>query len=775
MFLLIYTLLSITPHKRCHAFSNNLPMPYQHLTSKRSASVKLDKRQCRPQSPCRIVLYVKDNSDDNETEDVEEDDLDSKDQSKSSNQTEDLRSSPPDKKPPQNAGKILSLLSNPFEAGKSLRQSLDSAFGTVLSPQQRSIYYLDDRFRESSTPSENALAFAERSPLFDQFSYDEDYIPEVLVIGATGEIGRLVVRRLVLSGKFRVRVLVRDLYSRTLNLLGTGVTYCQGDLSNVESLEYALTDVDKIVFCAGPPRQDEEDFKSKFNEFVKENLDSEEKGTNSDEVTEISPDEEEFQRMASLIELRSKLAEQVDGIGMDNVVKAYQNVRHADYGTSQAAKRSLFKFQDREEDFNLFYIDTGDDEASRMDLFEDEYKMEGEDLYDEWEENTKGIQSDIYEEDQYANPYANSNMLDGYSSSTKASSEDRLLSPRSQTQAQVSWIRNKFRHGVFVGKLPTSTENSIGESQAAIISSRLSSREDPERGIDLSNAFAGLICRICADGKNYEAFIRTSEYEREGIEYVCKFSTKSKPTKPGSKSANKFVTVRLPFSNFVPKRRRGGQLTSSFPKFSGKDVKHLGFRVNSKDMIGPVAFQRRRRENKEWNNFYLAFCYIKAYRSQPEPEFVYLSDGLIPPVVLNGMVCHDSKQIMSSDVSGEVGESATIFDEIEAKKVMANPKDRSAQETYYKYCGEDILSNSGLSYTVIRVAALNELKSATFSSIRLTHSNEDLIPVSRAEVADVCVSALLDPNARNLCFYVTKAKPGGTVASEFRKLNSDSI
>jgi hypothetical protein len=721
------------------------------------------------------VLYANDDSKDNEPEDSNEDNsMDPK--SKNSNQPKDL--TPPEKKPPTNAGNILSLLSNPYEAGKSLRQTLDSAFtsfGPGRSPQQRSTYYLDDRFRESSTLSENALAFAERSPLFDQVRDDQDYIPEVLVIGATGEIGRLVVRRLAISGKFRVRVLVRDLYSSTLNLLGTGVTYCQGDLGNVESLEYALTDVDKIVFCAGPPRQDEDDFKGKFNEFVKENLAAEEKGIDSDEENEISSNEEEFQRMTSLIELRSKLAEQVDGIGMDNVVKAYQNVRHADYGTSQAAKRSLFKFQDREEDFNLFYIDTEEDEVSKMDLFEDEYDKEGEDLYNMWEENENGNQGEMYE-DQYSNNLiTDSYALDEYSSSKRGRSEERSPS-RSRAQVQVSWIRNKFNHGVFVGKLPASPDTSMGESEAAIISSRLSSREEPEKGIDLSNAFAGFICRICADGKNYEAFIRTSEYEKEGIEYVCTFSTKSKPTKPGSKSANKFVTVRLPFSDFVPKARRERKVTTSSPNFSGKDVKHIGFRVNSKDMIGPVAFQRRKREDREWNNFYLAFCYIKAYRSQPEPEFVYLSDGLIPPIVLNGMVCHDSKQIRSSDVSGEVGESATIFDEKEAKQVIANPKDRSAQETYYKYCGEEILSNSGLSYTVIRVAALNELKSATFSSIRLTNSNEDLIPVSRAEVADVCVSALLDPNARNLSFYMTKSKPGrGTVASEFRNLNSDNI
>jgi uncharacterized protein YbjT (DUF2867 family) len=66
----------------------------------------------------------------------------------------------------------------------------------------------------------------------------DNFVPEVLVIGATGEVGRLAVRRLLLEG--------RSLY--------------QGDLNNMESLEHALTDVDKIVFCAAAPRPDESDF-----------------------------------------------------------------------------------------------------------------------------------------------------------------------------------------------------------------------------------------------------------------------------------------------------------------------------------------------------------------------------------------------------------------------------------------------------------------------------------------------------------------------------------
>ena len=58
------------------------------------------------------------------------------------------------------------------------------------------------------------------------------------------------------------------------------------------------------------------------------------------------------------LEVRAQLAEQVDYIGMLNLF-AYQSVRHADYGTSQAAKRCLFKFSSRPDDFDLFAVDEG--------------------------------------------------------------------------------------------------------------------------------------------------------------------------------------------------------------------------------------------------------------------------------------------------------------------------------------------------------------------------------------------------------------------------------
>ena len=129
----------------------------------------------------------------------------------------------------------------------------------------------------------------------------------------------------------QVRVLVRDLYSKTLNTLGTGVTYCQGDLNNMDSLEYALTDVDKIVVCAAAPRPDEEGFKDKFRSFLKDNilLDGnevvlEEIESSQDNKREANIDDDtdmEWERLESVMEVRAKLAEQIDLIGIQNLVR----------------------------------------------------------------------------------------------------------------------------------------------------------------------------------------------------------------------------------------------------------------------------------------------------------------------------------------------------------------------------------------------------------------------------------------------------------------------
>lgn len=97
-------------------------------------------------------------------------------------------------------------------------------------------------------------------------------------------------------------------------------------------------------------------------------------------------------------------------------------------------------------------------------------------------------------------------------------------------------------------------------------------------------------------------------------------------------------------------------------------------------------------------SFYLALSYIKLFRSQPEPEIVYVSDARIPPVVKDGQVSHDLRQLNFDDEddlsNGPAG--VQLLDEKTMKKATADKMSRSPEEIYYKFRGEEILKNSGL-------------------------------------------------------------------------------
>ena len=92
------------------------------------------------------------------------------------------------------------------------------------------------------------------------------------------------------------------------------------------------------------------------------------------------------------------------------------------------------------------------------------------------------------------------------------------------------------------------------------------------------------------------------------------------------------------------------------------------------------------------------------------------------------------------------------------------------------------------SYSIVRISGFNEEKSGEASTIELSSdqtssgSTEDdnlFMPsaVSRDEVAQVCVSALLDPNALNKSFYMSKqsgAAEEDNISSKFADLDVDS-
>ncbi|KAL3692655.1 hypothetical protein R1sor_006306 [Riccia sorocarpa] len=98
-------------------------------------------------------------------------------------------------------------------------------------------------------------------------SYDEDYdevlvggpmcdfttpnaeLTTVLVAGATGRVGRILIRKLQLRG-YKVKALVRKADPETLEMLPRSVQVVVGDLGDPDSLKEAVEGCNKIICCA---------------------------------------------------------------------------------------------------------------------------------------------------------------------------------------------------------------------------------------------------------------------------------------------------------------------------------------------------------------------------------------------------------------------------------------------------------------------------------------------------------------------------------------------
>lgn len=170
----------------------------------------------------------------------------------------------------------------------SFLRDVDSLWGKVVGAEPKSGGLLDLPMTSSATD-------------------DLEFVPLVLVVGATGRTGRIITRKLVLQG-FRVAVLVRSLSSETLNLLGSGVSYSYGDMLDYRTLLDAMEDVDKVIFAADTQKTSAED-----------------------ELT-----------------------------GLSNVIRSFQDTRTFMYGDAEATKLSLFKFR-KETDFGRWSIESKDD------------------------------------------------------------------------------------------------------------------------------------------------------------------------------------------------------------------------------------------------------------------------------------------------------------------------------------------------------------------------------------------------------------------------------
>jgi NAD(P)H-binding len=124
---------------------------------------------------------------------------------------------------------------NPIKLGRRSRQAIDDAwYQLTRMTSSRASFNLEDDLGSDVTLSDYEAPQA-------QFA-------RVLVVGGTGKVGRIVVRKLLLRG-YTVRVMVRDSAGDAEALLPASVDIFRGDVGILKDCLDACTGMDKV--CPG--------------------------------------------------------------------------------------------------------------------------------------------------------------------------------------------------------------------------------------------------------------------------------------------------------------------------------------------------------------------------------------------------------------------------------------------------------------------------------------------------------------------------------------------
>lgn len=207
----------------------------------------------------------------------------------------------------------------------------------------------------------------------------------------------------------------------------------------------------------------------------------------------------------------------------------------------------------------------------------------------------------------------------------------------------------------------------------------------------------GLALRVRGDGHFYLCIVETVG----GARYGARF-----PTRPG------YLTVRLPYAAFRSEFQ--GQ-----PPLDSDKVSGMSIRYENKRMPGVTAARAARvgkvDDTKPDQQFCLEVDWIKALPSGTEPDVVLVSCA---------------------------GRSRPGVSAQELEKIIS-----------FKRRGEENLRLSGLGYAIIRPGTLVE-EPGGYRGLVFDQGDRITQPISAADVADICLRALHEPEARNKTFDV---------------------
>jgi len=140
-------------------------------------------------------------------------------------------------------GKDNSPTLNPLDLGRRARQLTDGFFKGITGLTQLARSPSIDEAKYDAVYSADLLAGDDLT----EYETPNARFTTVLVVGAAGRVGRVLVRKLLLRG-YSVKALVRKESDR--EILPDKVQAYVGDVSDAKTLELAMSGVNKVVYCA---------------------------------------------------------------------------------------------------------------------------------------------------------------------------------------------------------------------------------------------------------------------------------------------------------------------------------------------------------------------------------------------------------------------------------------------------------------------------------------------------------------------------------------------
>lgn len=281
-----------------------------------------------------------------------------------------------------------------------------------------------------------------------------------------------------------------------------------------------------------------------------------------------------------------------------------------------------------------------------------------------------------------------------------------------------SSIRLRSEGAVFSGNV--STANSGG-----FASVRTRNFEPPW---DLSE-YEGIELKVRGDGKRYKFIIRC-EGRWDGIGYCYSFDTVE----------NDWMTIRIPFADLIGVFR--AKTVPEAGKFDASKVYSMQLMLSKFEYDGAL--------NPQFSPglFNLEVQSIKAYGGKPTPQFVMVSSaGVTRPNRPGINLDEEPPAVRMNDQLGGI--------------------------LTWKLRGEEVVRNSGLTYTIVRPCALTEQPG---NKLLYAEQGDNLRgQVSREAIAELCVRAIELPEAVNKTFEVKEEEKEGTVdwQSFFANLQAD--